>query len=67
MDAKVIDKMSTEEKLFAMEQLWVSLNQSEKYPLTPDWHAEVLEERAEMLEYGDAKLLTLDELKKKLR
>lgn len=67
MDTKLIDQMSTEEKLFAMEQLWDSLKQSSNYPLTPEWHGEVLEERSQLLESGESKLITLDDLRKKLK
>ena len=66
MDSKVIDEMSIEEKLFAMEQLWDSLCKDENYPLTPDWHEEVLKERKELIDSGNAKYITLEELKERL-
>ncbi len=66
MDTKVIDQMSIEEKLFAMEQLWSSLCKDGNYPITPKWHENVLKERKELIDSGNANFITLEELRRRL-
>jgi Putative addiction module component len=41
MSALAIKQMSWDEKLRAMEELWVSLSQDESRPESPLWHQDV--------------------------
>ena len=49
-----IPKLSTEEKLLAMEALWSSLHQTFEDTPPPDWHREVLQQRMQQIEAGAA-------------
>ena len=40
-----IEQMSTEEKLRAMEELWLALSAKPRNVPSPDWHGEVLRAR----------------------
>ena len=66
MDTSVIEKMNTREKLQTMEQLWDNLCRNIDYPLTPDWHKDILDKRKEILDSGAAKLFSLDDLRNQL-
>ena len=59
-----IANMSVAEKLQAIEALWDALDDQEIE--TPQWHHDVLAERVRKLDSGEAKLISLDELKKQL-
>jgi hypothetical protein len=68
MSISDVSKMSSVERLQAMESLWNAICQDEENePSSPDWHGAVLEERQQKIASGDAKWLSLDELKKRLR
>jgi len=62
-----LDKMTREEKLRIMEELWVDLSRDESKFETPEWHAEVLRERAAEFKAGDETFLDWEEVKKQLR
>ena len=66
MSTAEIQKMTTAERLQAMEALWEALCHEEKEPESPAWHEEVLADRKRILESGEAKFLTLDEVKARL-
>lgn len=59
-----IKKMTTKERLEAMELLWDSLR--EESVESPTWHKSVLDERRTLIESGNAEFLTFSELKKEL-
>ena len=61
-----IESMSVTERLQVIEQLWESLNSHEEIP-PPDWHQGVLADRKARAERGEAKFLTLDQLRSRLR
>jgi putative addiction module component (TIGR02574 family) len=67
IDASQIEKMSVSERLQAMDQLWDSLNRSDEEIPSPDWHQEVLADRKARAQRGEAKFLTLDQLRSRLR
>ena len=67
IDASQIEKMSVSERLQAMDQLWDSLNRSDEEIPSPDWHQEVLADRKARAQRGEAKFLTLDQLRARLR
>lgn len=61
-----ISRMSSSERVEAMELLWESFSKEGiDYP-SPDWHGKVLAERSEMIESGNATWLTVDELQARL-
>lgn len=61
-----ISKMSSSERVEAMELLWQSFaNDGIDYP-SPEWHANVLAGRTEIIESGKATWLTFDELQARL-
>ena len=67
MTALIIKNMTFEEKMQAMEMLWDELCHDEKEVETPEWHGEVLEERKRQVEFGEAKFISLAELKARHR
>jgi putative addiction module component (TIGR02574 family) len=62
-----IDKMSVVERLQAIEQLWDAVCRGAKDMASPEWHRAILTERKERAERGDAKFLTLAQLRTRLR
>lgn len=61
--ATEIKNMSLAERLQAMELLWESLASSPEQVDSPAWHKAVLAERMKKVQSGEAKFLTLEELK----
>jgi len=60
MSRNEISKMSVEERIALMEELWASFDRDDlEYPV-PQWHEKVLRERSESKEED---FLTLDEVK----
>ncbi len=58
-----IKKMSTIERLQAMEELWDALCQEEKEIKSPEWHREIIVERKKKIENGEAKFISIEDLK----
>lgn len=68
MDAVLpLDKMSVEEKLRALEQIWQALSKDESQLPVPDWHKKVLDERQRQIESGEAKFIPLEEFKDRVQ
>ena len=67
MDTAIIEKMNNAEKLHTMEQLWDSLCEKNEQALTPEWHRDVLKDRLELHESGDAHYLTIEEVRNSLK
>jgi len=65
--ADQISKMSVTERLQAMEQLWDALCREAETVPSPGWHADVLAERKGRAERGEARFLTLQQLRARLR
>ena len=63
MDTVEIKRMSTIERLQAMEALWSSLLYEEGEIESPKWHKDILEERKKSIKNSKAKFITLKELK----
>jgi len=61
-----IERMSTLERLQAMELLWSAITQSPESVHSPSWHGDVLAQRRAKVDSGKGEFLTIDELKKKL-
>ena len=64
MNITELKKMSTSERLQAMEVLWDSLLHESDAIETPGWHDNILQERKEKITSGEAKFISLAELKK---
>ena len=62
-----IKKMSTAERITAMEQLWDALCHEEKEMESPQWHKGVLEKRREKLSSDEARFYTMEQLKERFR
>ncbi|HUG09995.1 MAG TPA: addiction module protein [Opitutaceae bacterium] len=67
MSIAEIKKMSTSERLAAMEQLWDAICSEDRQPSSPAWHESVLEGRRKRLASPDARFLTLDQIREKFR
>jgi len=62
MDTREIKRMSRTERLAAMEALWESLVEEEGEIESPDWHRDILEERKQKIESGEAEFISLEKL-----
>lgn len=67
MSMAEIQKMSVQEKLTTMEQIWESLKGEDSTLKSPDWHEAVLVERKKKMESGEAKFLTIEQLRERYR
>ena len=67
MSTAEIQKMSTSERLAAMEQLWDSLCRDEPQLKSPAWHETVLAQRKEVMNSAEARFLTLDQIREQFR
>ena len=65
MSINDIKNMPIQERMQLMEILLESFSGNEETMKSPEWHKNVLEERAIILEKGDVKTYTLAELKAK--
>lgn len=62
-----IESMSLEEKLEAMELLWDDLCNRAEEVRSPEWHKEVLEERAAAVARGEAEYEDWEDAKERLK
>jgi putative addiction module component (TIGR02574 family) len=67
IDSSQFEKMSVSERLQVMDQLWDSLTRDSDEIPSPDWHQDVLANRKARAQHGEAKFLTLDQLRSRLR
>jgi hypothetical protein len=67
MTTLAIDKMSTAEKLLAMEQLWDNLCHQAEPMQSPEWHREVLRVREEQAAYNPSSFSDWSEAKKRIQ
>ena len=61
-----IDEMTIEEKLRAMEALWDDLCQHEAVLPVHQWQKEILDEREQSIERGEAQFSDWEEAKKRI-
>ena len=61
-----IERMSLEERLQAIEQLWASISRGPQEVPSPAWHGEVLSSRLAKVERGEGEFLPVAELKARL-
>ena len=62
-----IKKMSTRDRIILMEEIWDTLCHDENEIESPSWHKDVLDERRKQVENGEAKLISIDDLKARKR
>jgi len=67
LESSQISRMSVAERLEAMEQLWDALCRDAEDMPSPSWHGDVLADRKARAQRGEAKFLTLDQLRARLR
>ena len=63
MSVAEIEKMTSAERLETMERLWDAISHDINSPESPSWHEEVLKQRREKIDSGEAKFYTLEEVK----
>ena len=61
-----IDRMTLEEKLRTMEALWDDLCRREEDIPVPQWHKDLLDERARLIEQGKAQFMDWEDAKKRV-
>jgi len=62
-----LDKMTVEEKLQVMEEIWDDLSGRAEGVPSPSWHGEVLAEREQAVERGEAVSEEWEAAKSKIR
>jgi hypothetical protein len=62
-----LEKMSKEEKLLIMEQIWEDLSRNASNMEVPEWHLDVLKDRELSVEKGMEQFIPWEEAKKRLR
>ncbi|MEE8057401.1 MAG: addiction module protein [Pseudomonadales bacterium] len=67
MKENEIKNMSVNERLKAMEILWSTFLNEGAAIESPDWHKGILADRKAKIENGEAKFISLDQLKKYYR
>jgi len=61
-----LDRMSLKEKLRTMEALWDDLCRTEEAIPVPQWHRELLDERAGLVRQGKARFISWEAAKKRI-
>jgi hypothetical protein len=62
-----LDKMTTEDKLAVMEQLWEDLCRNPESIPSPSWHGEILSARGKRVQEGKAKFSGIAAAKDRIR
>ena len=62
-----LDKMSTDDKLRALELIWDDLRRNEASVPSPAWHRDVLECREARLRAGSEKSIPWEDAKRSIR
>ena len=61
-----LDKLTVEEKLRLMEEIWADLSRNPDSIPVPEWHLEVLREREQLVKEGRAEYLDSETFKKQV-
>ncbi len=61
-----LDKMTVEEKLRLMEEIWADLSRNPDSIPIPEWHLEVLREREQLVKEGKAEYVDLETAKREV-
>ncbi len=64
MNILEIEKMSTIERLQAMEALWDSFMDEESEIDSPEWHMAIIKDRKSKIKNSNAEFISLDELRR---
>lgn len=64
MNSNELKNMSVNDRLQAMETLWGTFVYDNTPIDSPEWHGEILAQRKEKIEQGQAKFISLDALKR---
>ena len=67
IEKREIERMSIAERLDTIEEIWQPLHHNADQVPSPDWHRDLLTDRKARAERGEAKFLTLDQLRSRLR
>lgn len=68
MSAEIaLDKMTVAEKLELLEKLWENLSQRPENIPSPDWHGDVLAERARAVREGRTHFEAWEDVKRQLQ
>ena len=62
-----IDKMTTADKIAAMEMLWEDLCKTPESVPSPSWHKEVLSAREKRVKEGQTQFSSLDAAKQRIK
>lgn len=62
-----IDQMSIAEKLMLMERLWEELSRQPENLPSPQWHGDILAERAAAVREGRTSFIPWEEAKRRLQ
>jgi putative addiction module component (TIGR02574 family) len=62
-----LDRMTVEEKFRAIEMLWDDLCRNEKQLPVADWQKQLLDDREQQIQTGEAKFSDWDAAKKRIR
>ena len=62
-----LDKMTTSDKLAAMERLWEDLCRSPESVPSPSWHEDVLSAKEKRIKEGRAEFVAFDAAKARIR
>jgi len=62
-----LDKMTTVDKLMALEQIWSDLERTPEEVPSPAWHADVLHAREDRVRDGVSKFEDWDDAKRRIR
>ena len=63
MSIDEIKKLDVKERIILMNDIWASLEGEDTRVESPSWHEDILKDRIKKINNGDAKYITLDELK----
>lgn len=61
-----LHRMTTEEKLSALEAIWQDLSRTPESIQSPQWHAEVMREREALIRDGQSRFVDWEEAKKNI-
>ena len=65
--AAEIEKMTLKQKLEAMELLWKSISENPDEVPSPAWHEDIVAARLAKINKGEAKFLSVQEARQRLR
>jgi hypothetical protein len=61
-----LEKMTTEEKIRAMESIWDDLCKEDENIVSPSWHKDILKEREKAVEDGKEGFINWSDAKKQI-